>query len=438
MQSVYILSCETPEKGGGVYRYSLSDNRLQKEDYYPCDRPMYAALEGNRLFVLLRQPFDGNERGGCFSVDLGLKNATAVRATDGVVPCHLCVDGDCYIANYVSGNLVKLGKKSVRHEGKGVNPARQSQAHTHQALLSPDKKYVLCCDLGVDTLFCYDGELNLVSKAKIADGYGLRHAVFSNDGNYIYALSELRPALHIFSFEGGIVALKGKVEIPCEKENADGAAIRLSKDGKKLYVSLRQENALVVAAVEGEKIKLLQKTDCGGDGPRDFDITEHQLIVANQKSNGVTVYALNEDGAIGEKLTESQIATPLCVVLPKNYERKHITMTGEKMNGSKNEYISHALAIIDEGFADADFKREKLAEGINLEINYLSVLFKKEVGCTIGEYLQQKRIKTAKTLLKETNLSVKEIAAKVGYADAAYFARRFKKETDLTPSDYRK
>ncbi len=308
---VYLLSCETPEKGGGVERYDLTDTGLQKTGYFPCDRPMYAVKGENGLFVLLRQPFNGTEEGGCFSVDLDLQNPTEILSTDGVVPCHLCVDNDCYVVNYLSGNLVKLGEKAVTHTGKGVNSLRQDTPHTHQAFFSPDKKYVLCCDLGLDTLFCYDRELHLCSRAKIPDGYGIRHAVFSGDGKYIYAISEMVPAVHIFSFEGGRVALNGKIDIPCERKNADGAAIRLSKDGRKLYLSLRVENALCVYAVEGEKLRLLQKVACGGESPRDFNLVGEYLIVANEKSDNVVVHRL-KDGLIGERAFEIKLPKPLC------------------------------------------------------------------------------------------------------------------------------
>ncbi len=311
----YLLSCETPEKGGGVYRYDLTDTGLQKIGYFPCDSPMYAVCEKDELFVLLRQPFFEQNAGGCFSIDLDLQNPSEIISTEGVVPCHLCVDGeDCYVVNYLSGNIVNVGKKTIQHEGKGENPNRQDMPHTHQAIFSPDKKYVLCCDLGLDFLFCYDRELNLVSKAKVADGYGIRHAVFSKDGRYIYAISEMTPSVHIFSYEGGRVAFIKKYDVVCERKNADGAAIRLSDDGRKLYLSLRVENALVVCDVDGENLQFLQKVNCGGDSPRDFNLIGEYLIVTNEKSDNSIVYRL-KDGLIQEQVFEIKLPNPLCFVV---------------------------------------------------------------------------------------------------------------------------
>ncbi len=315
MKYCYILACDGVANGGGIYKYALSPTGMEKVAFFPCDRPMYTVREGDFLRVIVRQPNPDNINGGYFSLDLQLENPTEIQYTDGVVPCHLCVDGDdCYTVNYLSGNIVRVGKKIVTHRGKGSNPVRQDMPHTHFSAFTPDKKYIICCDLGLDTLFCYDRALHLLSSAKIADGYGIRHAVFSKDGKYIYAISEMIPALHIFSYEEGKVEFLTKYEIPCEKEKGDGAAIRLSPDGSKIYCSLRVENALVTFAVKGEKAELIQKVACGGDSPRDFWVTEERLIVTNEKSDDVVVFAI-EQGTIEGEVGRIKVPKPLCCIV---------------------------------------------------------------------------------------------------------------------------
>lgn len=83
-------------------------------------------------------------------------------------------------------------------------------------------------------------------------------------------------------------------KINCKNEKANGAAIRLLDDGKYLYVSLREENALCVYAVNNEKLTFLQTVGCGGDSTRDFDICGNDLIVCNEKSGNVVVYDLQK------------------------------------------------------------------------------------------------------------------------------------------------
>ncbi len=313
---VYLLSCATTEEGGGIGKYTLTDGGLKKQAFYACDRPMYAVKSERGLEVLLRAPWENSRIGGYRTVDYDLSSQNETISTEGECPCHLCVDGgEAFVVNYLSGNLVKIGKKSVKHEGKGVNPVRQDMPHTHQAFFSPDKRFVLCCDLGLDTLFCYDRDLKLISKSKIADGYGIRHAVFSKDGKYIYALSEMIPAIHIFSFDGGMVEFKEKIDLPCgDKEGNIGAAIRLSEDGEKLYISLRVLNALSVYDIKTGKPRHLQTVDCGGDSPRDFQIFGEYLIVTNEKSNNAVVFALKSDGLIGDETDELRLPAPLCAL----------------------------------------------------------------------------------------------------------------------------
>lgn len=54
------------------------------------------------------------------------------------------------------------------------------------------------------------------------------------------------------------------------------------------------------------------------------------------------------------------------------------------------------------------------------------------------DYICSVRMKKAKKLLKETNMPIKEIATKVGYRDCSFFTKKFKQETNITPSKYRK
>ena len=62
---------------------------------------------------------------------------------------------------------------------------------------------------------------------------------------------------------------------------------------------------------------------------------------------------------------------------------------------------------------------------------------KKETGKTLSEYIRSKRIEFASQLLLDTNLQVQTIAFHCGIMDVQYFSKIFKKETGLTPSEYR-
>ncbi|GAA0752802.1 response regulator transcription factor [Clostridium sartagoforme] len=80
---------------------------------------------------------------------------------------------------------------------------------------------------------------------------------------------------------------------------------------------------------------------------------------------------------------------------------------------------------------------QEVADEVFLSQNYLSELFKREVGEGFYEFLTDYRIKVSKELLTKTNLKVYEIARRVGYNDAITFGRAFKKITGLTPNSFR-
>lgn len=79
----------------------------------------------------------------------------------------------------------------------------------------------------------------------------------------------------------------------------------------------------------------------------------------------------------------------------------------------------------------------QVATRFSMSIRTLNRRFKNALGQTPLEYLQEIRINTAKDLLKTSNLSISEIADKVGYQDASYFTTLFKKKLATTPNDYR-
>lgn len=312
-----VLSCVASENGGGAYRYRLTEQgRLERIAYLPCDKPMYAVLDGKRLHILLRAPFAKSENSGYFACKINFTDCSELRDTLGKCACHLASNGsDVYIVNYLSGNIVKNCEKVVQHSGKGVNLPRQDRAHTHFAAFSPDKKYVLCCDLGLDTVFIYDRNLREISRVKGPDGYGIRHLVFSEDGKYFYTVNELVPSVSFFAYSDGRASYISKVLLPFQKSASTAAAIRLERDGSKIYVSVRGENAIFVLKPDCKErtMTIMQKIFCGGDSPRDFDITEKYIICTNERSDNIMVI----DKISGRIADETTLKTPLCVLTVK-------------------------------------------------------------------------------------------------------------------------
>lgn len=80
---------------------------------------------------------------------------------------------------------------------------------------------------------------------------------------------------------------------------------------------------------------------------------------------------------------------------------------------------------------------DNLAAMVGFSTSHISALFKRETGTTIVDYITQSRIDRAKEMLASTMMNINEIAEAVGYQDAKYFSRIFRKQVCIKPSEYR-
>lgn len=92
-------------------------------------------------------------------------------------------------------------------------------------------------------------------------------------------------------------------------------------------------------------------------------------------------------------------------------------------------------------YVDREFRNklqlQDLAKHYHLNSTYMGQLFKKHTGQSFSEYLNEKRIEEAKTLLKRTQLKISDIAVQVGYANTDYFIDKFKALVGVVPSVFR-
>ena len=79
-----------------------------------------------------------------------------------------------------------------------------------------------------------------------------------------------------------------------------------------------------------------------------------------------------------------------------------------------------------------------VADELFTNLTYLSTLFKKEMGISFTEYINDIRIKQTQDLLENTNLSLVAISSSAGFDCQSYFTKIFKSKTGITPSEYRK
>jgi len=98
--------------------------------------------------------------------------------------------------------------------------------------------------------------------------------------------------------------------------------------------------------------------------------------------------------------------------------------------------ISLATEYIEKNFA-SNISLDDVSRIVNISPYYFSKVFKEETGENFIDYLTNLRIKRAKVLLAEGNLSMKEICNEIGYSDPNYFSRTFKKNVGVSPTEYK-
>lgn len=137
-----------------------------------------------------------------------------------------------------------------------------------------------------------------------------------------------------------------------------------------------------------------------------------------------------EDYHFYELKTADEIQTYLTEKINRFFENKE-----KEVSGCSAVY--QVLRFIDKEYKRKDISVKNIAEEVYLTPTYLSNLFKKKTGKTLGETITEVRIKKSKEILQDKSLKLYHVADMVGYEDANYFAKIFKKRVGITPSEYR-
>ena len=349
-QTVNLLVGTYTQKGSkGIYLYQLDTITGQLKAISHTDsvsNPSYLAISKDKQFVYaVNEDEDG-------SISAFTLNATKNKlqflnkvGTKGADPCHISISPDeknIFVANYTGGSLTNFHKfadgrlsnaqQFIQHKGSSINPTRQTKAHVHGSFFSPDGKYLLVNDLGMDQtkIYPYQANANPPLKASTAiaiqasAGGGPRHLSFSNNGQRIYVLEELSGTISVYSFYGGIAKLlqRANTQSTDSKDSPGSADIHLSPDGKYLYASNRgSENNLVQYAIDKNgllNIASKKHTPSGGVMPRNFTISADGkwLLVANQASDNVVVFKRNiSNGNLTKMPQSTMVSMPVCLVL---------------------------------------------------------------------------------------------------------------------------
>jgi 6-phosphogluconolactonase len=263
-------------------------------------------------------------------------------ASGGTIPCYVALDRTgryAMVANYGSGSVEvievrrdgRLGKVTAfdQYAGSSVNPQRQEGPHAHSINLSPDNRFAIAADLGLDKVFLYrfdamTGALapNRPAYAVVNPGSGPRHIAFARNGRFVYVIGEMKSNITTFSYDAARGILRKLQTVSTLPKGygkqSDCAEVAVSPSGKFVYGSNRGHDSIAVFAADPKKGTLtpVERVPSGGRCPRHFaiDPTGRYLLVANQESDAVAVFAVDrKTGRLTPTGEVAAVSSPACV-----------------------------------------------------------------------------------------------------------------------------
>jgi 6-phosphogluconolactonase len=330
-------------KGIYVYKFNSATGDFDSVSMISTPNPSFLSVSGDEKFVYAVHEIAKGGNGGeiaAFSFDKksGQLQLINQQLSGGDHPCYVDVDKTgkwIASANYTSGSLsllpvnntggLETAKTTIQHSGYGPNADRQKGPHAHSSMFSPDNKFLLSADLGIDKLLVYsfnseNGSLTNNDSFVVEPGGGPRHFTFHPSGKYVYLIDEMTSMIHVLGWKKGkLRALQNISSVPPMQSGSGSADIHVSPDGKFLYASNRaSSNTIAIFKIDQKTGELesfgFQSTF--GKTPRNFnfDPSGNFLLVANQDSDEIVIFKRNKDsGMLLDSKKRIKVGNPVCI-----------------------------------------------------------------------------------------------------------------------------
>jgi 6-phosphogluconolactonase len=295
------------------------------------------------------EDFGGRKSGAVssFSLDVATGMLTPISqvTSQGGSPCHVAVDhtgSSVFAANYTGGSAISYKATGRDHlsepvsffqyTGHGPNADRQQGPHAHRVTVSPNNRFLLVNDLGLDLIHIYQLDaatakltLNETPSWSAPAGSGPRALLFHPNGKFAYCVTEMTSQVIVLKWdaEAGTLETKQALQLPLQPQPGPvtGCDIVLSKDARFAYVANRGDDFIATLAVsaDGSRLTFQRRSSCGGKVPRHLalDPTERFLLVANQGTDNIAVFPRDgNSGQLSEMGKSFPLAKPQCLVFP--------------------------------------------------------------------------------------------------------------------------
>jgi 6-phosphogluconolactonase len=332
----------------GIYAFRF-DSKTGKLDPLglvgETSRSSFVALHPSGKYLYSVAEANGGGAVSAFSIEASSGKLTLLNTVSsrGAGPCYVRVDTtgkSLLVANYGGGSVAVMGIEPdgrllestsfVKHEGAVFDIKRQGGPRAHSFNPSPDNRFAVAADLGLDRLLVYRFDAanaritpNEPPFAKVAPRSGPRHFAFHPNGRYAYAINEIACTVTAFRYDakaGVLTEIETASTLPKDVNVTDAlstAEVQVHPSGRFLYGSNRVHDTIAVFSIAKDgRLTLIENVPTLGKIPRNFGIdpTGSFLLAANQDSNTIVVFRIDKTtGRLKPAGQKVEVPAPMCV-----------------------------------------------------------------------------------------------------------------------------
>ena len=335
-----------PGKGIYVYRFNTGDGSLKKvSNTENVTNPSYLTLSpnGRNLYACTETQLPNAGSVSAFGFDSVHGRLTFINKqhSGGENPVYASVDkANKWLvnANYTQGSVsvfplndngsLGIADTVLSYLEGSIDTPRQSRAHVHSVVFSPQQDHLFAPDLGADKIRGYTFDANRKHPLQPADpqftstvpGSGPRHFIFHPNGRLAYCTEELSGTISAYSYDDEKLQRIQRVASYAAKQDwYAGSDIHISPDGLFLYASNREEeHSISIFSIDTTSglLTLIGHQKTGGKHPRMFTIdpTGNYLLVANLFSNNIVVFKRDQKtGLLARTHNTIKVPQPSCL-----------------------------------------------------------------------------------------------------------------------------
>lgn len=291
-----VIGTYTNKESKGLYK--LEKNSI--ELFSPFSNPTYIVRDTDLYYTYSNT----NDIVKMVVVDTDGNVVDSCESNEKKAPCFIAKHSNLdYVitANYHEHKLILYSKKKDKYSVIDSWQTTEKESKLHHIYFSKDESLFFVCDLGLSKIYTFtvSDRLQCVDEISLPKGSGPRHMISDKYHRFYYVFTELSCEVYVFERINNKFVLKQVINTTKKKSLKSGAAIRISEDNRFLYVSNRIENSIVSFSIKKGLLYFNQRISSFGQHPRDFNLIENGLVVANRDSDNLVFMKRNlRDGKL--------------------------------------------------------------------------------------------------------------------------------------------